>query len=136
MKIENIIDDIKNDMMELRDRLEERFKVENPDLVFSVNLPGIDELATVKSIELQVEEGAAKYYFSVQIHTHNGNRVFESEAKEAVDDQLFTCNERHPFQVRFVNLLRDIIKKRKNKIKAKSKSGNLYNNTRQYANTA
>lgn len=136
MKIENIIDDIKKDMVELRDKLTEQVKVENPNLSFSISLPGIEELATVKALVLSIEEGAAKYRLSVQIHTHNGNRVFENEAQEIIGNKALPYCSRHPFQDKFVDLLRDIIKKKKNKIKSRSKSNKLYNDIRHYANSA
>jgi hypothetical protein len=136
MKIENIIDDIKNDMVELRDKLAEQVKVENPDLNFSVSLPGIEELATVKALVFSMEEGAAKYRFSVQIHTHNGNRVFENETQKVIGNEALPYCSRHPFQDKFVDLLRDIIKKKKNRIKSRSKPNKLYSNIRHYANTA
>jgi hypothetical protein len=136
MKIENIIDDIKNDMAELRDKLAEQVKMENPDLNFSVSLPGIEELATVKALVLSIEDGAAKYCLSVQIHTHNGNRVFENEAKKIIGNEALPYCSRHPFQDKFVDLLRDIIKKKKNKIKSRSKPNKLYNDIRHYAHSA
>ncbi len=136
MKIENIIEDIKNDMAELRDKLMEQVKAENPDLNFSVSLPGIEELATVKALVLSIEEGGAKYCLSVQIHTHNGNRVFENDAQKIIGDDIMPYCSRHPFQDKFVDLLRDIIKKKKNKIKSRSKSNKMYNDIRHYANSA
>jgi len=136
MKIENIIDDIKKDMAELRDKLVEQVKIENPDLNFSISLPGIEELATVKALVLSIDEGAAKYCLSVQVHTHNGNRVFENEAQKIIGDEALPHCTRHPFQDKFVNLLRDIIKKKKNKIKLRSKPNKLYNDIRHYANSA
>jgi hypothetical protein len=136
MKIENIIDDIKSDMVELRDKLEEQVKKENPELNFSVSLPGIEELATVKALVLSIEEGNAKYYLSVQVHTHNGNRVFENEPKKIIGNESCSCCSRHPFQDKFVDVLRDIIKKKKSKIKGRSKPARLYNDIRHYANTA
>jgi len=134
MKIENIIEDIKSDMVELMDKLTEQVKVENPDLNFSISLPGIEELATVKALALSIEDGAAKYCLSVQIHTHNGNRVFENEAQKIIGDEALPYCSRHPFQDKFVDLLRDIIKKKKNKIKARSKSNKLFNDLGHYAN--
>jgi len=136
MKIENIIEDIKRDIIELRDKLEEQFQRENPGLNFSVSLPGIEELVTIKSIALSIKEDNTIYYLSVHIHTHNGNRVFEKEPKEIINNQPVPYYARHPFQDRFVDLLRDIIKKKKNKKKSGNKAGNLYNNVRHYANNA
>lgn len=136
MKIENIIEDIKKDIIELKDKLEEQCKREHPALNFSLSLPGIEELATVKSIALLIEEDDTKYYLSVHIHTHNGNRVFENAPQEIINNQAVPYNSRHPFQDRFVDLLRDIIKKNKNKKKSTNKPHHLYNDVLQYANTA
>jgi hypothetical protein len=132
MKIENIIEDIKNDVKALRDKLEEQFKIENPGLNFSVSLPGIEELATIKSIALSIEEDNTIYYSCVNIHTHNGNRVFENPPKDIINSQPMPYCTRHPFQDRFVDLLRDIIKKNKNKIKSGNKPGNFCNDVAQY----
>ena len=136
MKIENIIEDIKKDIKELRDKLDEQFKRENSCLNFSVSLPGIEELTTIKSMALTIEEDSTIYYLSVQIHTHNGNRVFENATKQIINHQPVPYGKRHPFQDRFVDLLRDIIKKKKNKMKSGNKTGNTYNELRHYANTA
>src|SRR5450432_1829172 len=136
MKIENIIEDIKKDIIELRDKLEEQCKRENPGLSFSVSLPGIEELATIKSIAISIEEDNIIYYSCVHIHTHNGNRVFENAPHEILNDQPVPYCARHPFQDRFVDLLRDIIKKNKHKIKPGSRSGNHYNDIQPYVKTA
>ncbi|MEO7768500.1 MAG: hypothetical protein ABIS01_13815, partial [Ferruginibacter sp.] len=96
MKIENIIDDIKKDVIELKNSLEERVKRDNPRLNFSISLPGIEELATIKSIALIIEEANASYYLSVHVHTHNGNRVFENDPKKIIDNQLVACGDGHP----------------------------------------
>ncbi|MCW3090166.1 MAG: hypothetical protein JWP81_1235 [Ferruginibacter sp.] len=136
MKIENIIEDIKQDIIELKDRLEERVKQYNPDLNFSVTLPGIEELATIKSIALMIEEANTIYYLSVHVHTHNGNRVFENDPKKIIDNQLVPYHHRHPFQDSFVDLLRDIIKKNKHKRKSENKLHLPYNDIHEYVNSA
>lgn len=136
MKIENIIEDIQRDVIELKNMLEEQFRKENPELSFSANVPGIEELSTIKSITLSIADGNAIYHLSAQVHTHNGNRVFENEPHIIVDNQVIPNVSRHPYQDNFVDLLRDIIKKKKNRMKAGSKPGNFYNDLRQYANTA
>ncbi len=135
MKIENIIEDIQRDILELKDKLEEQFRKENPELNFSVNVPGIEDLSTIKSITLSITDGSTRYLFSAQIHTHNGNRVFEHEANIMVNNQVIPDASRHPYQDNFVDLLRDIIKKNKNRMKAGNKQTNLYNDLRQYGNT-
>ena len=85
---------------------------------------------------MTIEEGNATYYLSVQIHTHNGNRVFENATKKNIHHQPVQYSNRHPLQDRFVELLRDIIKKQKVKLKSGNKTGNLYNDLRQYGRTA
>ena len=118
------------------DRFRRQFKKDNPGLNFSVSLPDIEELATIKSIALSIEEGNAIYYLSVYIHTHNGNRVFENVPVTIINNQAVPCCDCHPYQDKFVESLRDIIKKNKHKMKPGNKSGSLYNNMRQYASTA
>lgn len=135
MKIENIIEDIKKDVVELSEKLEERFRSENPGVKFSVSLPDIEELCTIKSVVLSMELDSSMYCLSVYIHTHNGNRVFENEAKQIINDEFFPYEARHPFQDGFVDMLRDIIKKNKNKAKT-NKSSSLYNDATQYAHSA
>lgn len=136
MKIENIIEDIKNDVTGLKDKLEEVFKRDNPELNLSVSLPGIEELDTIKSIGLLIEEENTKYYLSVEVHTHNGNRVFENAPQEIIDNQPVPYNARHPFQDRFVDLLRHIIKKNKYKTKPGNRCRNFYDGFQQYADIA
>ena len=136
MKIENIIDDIKNDVTELKGKLEEIFRRDNPELNLSVSLPGIEELDTIKSIGLLIEEENTKYYLSVEVHTHNGNRVFENAPKEIIDNQPVPYSARHPFQDTFVDLLRQIIKKNKYKLKPGSRCRNPYDDFGQYADSA
>lgn len=136
MKIENIIEDIKEDIIALSHTLEEQFKTENPGLIFSVSLPAIEELNTIKSIALSIEDDHSKYFLSVHIHTHNGNRVFENAPKEIINNQQVPYSTRHPFQDRFVNLVRDIIKKKKNKMKSANKPYNLYNDVPHFVSLA
>ncbi|MEO5893335.1 MAG: hypothetical protein ABIQ31_23995 [Ferruginibacter sp.] len=131
MKIENIIDDIQRDMMALRDAFEERFRTDNPNLSFSVSLPDIDELTTIKSMTLSFEEANTIYYLSVLIHTHNGNRVFENSPKVIIDNQLAPNCPPHPHQSKFIDLLREIIKKNK----SKSKPAAILNEAHQYSRT-
>ncbi len=136
MKIENIIEDIQRDIIELKNMLEEQFRKENPELSFSVNVPGIEELSTIKLITLSITDGNAIYHLSAHIHTHNGNRVFENEANIMVNNQVIQNGSRHSYQDNFVDLLRDIIKKKKTRMKAGNKQSNLFNDLRHYANTA
>lgn len=136
MKIENIIEDIKKDIIELGEMLEEQIRRENPSLNFFISLPDIEKLTTIKSMVLTIAEGNSNYFLGVQIHTHNGNRVFENEAKEIINHQVVPCFTRHPFQGRFVDMLRDIIKRRKSKMKFLEKKGKHNNSAKHYANTA
>ena len=133
MKIENIIDDIKNDIIDIKNHLEEQFKKENILLNYSLSMPGIDELVTVKSLALLISENSKMFYLSVDIHTHNGNRVFENEPKEIVNNQLVPYKSRHPFQDKFVDLIRGVIKREKNKVKSTKKS-RIKSRTIQYYN--
>ena len=134
MKIEHIIDDIKKDVLELSDILAEQLKNKQPALNFSVSVPALDELTTIKRVALTVEENNSTYFLSVSIHTHNGNRVFENACSEIKDGQAIDFEGRHPLQETFVDLLRDIIKRKKSRMKA-GKQGALYNSSREYAST-
>ena len=58
------------------------------------------------------------YHLSVQIHTHNGNRLFENPSKKIIDDQLVLSSHPHPYQEGFVILVRDIIKTKKRKMQS------------------
>ena len=115
MKIENIIDDIKKDIIELGEKLKEQFRKENPGLNFSITLPRLEELTTIKSIALTIEEDNILYYLSAYVHTQNGNRVFENAPLQIINDSAAPCFTRHPIQDRFVTLLREVIRKNKNK---------------------
>jgi len=134
MKIEHIIDDIKKDVLELSDVLAEQLKYKQPALNFSISVPALDELSTIKKVALTIEENNSIYFLSVSIHTHNGNRVFENACSEIKDGQAIDFEGRHPLQETFVDLLRDIIKRKKSKMKA-GKHTNLYNSSREYAIT-
>jgi len=136
MRIENIIEDIKNDIIELSEKLQEQLRKDHPAVNFSVSLPGIEELATIKSIALTIKEGDTLYHFSVYIHTHNGSRVFENPPQQIINNQFVPFSSRHPFQDRFVNLLRDIIKKNKHRTRPAHKSGDFLSDIQQYASPA
>jgi hypothetical protein len=133
MKIENIIEDIKHDIRELRDKLEEHLTIQSPGLHYTLSLPGIEELATIKSIAVSIQEDDITYFLSVQIHTHNGNRVFENATQQIVNDQVVACTREHPFQERFVELVREVIKKSKHKKKSDHRSRDIYNSGRLFA---
>lgn len=134
MKIEHIIDDIKKDVLELSGKLEEQLKYKMPALQFSLSTPGLDELSTIKTMALIIEEGASIHCLSVAIHTHNGNRVFENPARDISNGEPVIMEGRHPMQDSFVELLRDVIKRRKNRMK-QPRQNNFYNNFGQYART-
>ena len=118
MKIEHIIEDIKNDLEELKEKLEQQFRANHPLLDFSIVLPGLDDLSVVKTVALIIKEADTVHYLSVQIHTHNGNRLFENASKKIMDEQLILSHCQHPYQAVFVFLLRDIIKRKKKIIKS------------------
>ena len=122
MKIENIIEDIIEDTIELKNNLEERMKKEYPGFNFTIDLPGLQELSAIKVLQLSFFEDNNIYKFSVDLHTHNGNRVFEQSSHLNGNN---TC-PRHPMQNNFINLLREIIKKRKIRAKVGSRSTSLY----------
>lgn len=135
MKIENIIDDIKKDITDLSHKLEEEFRKENPSVNFSVSLPRIEELATIKTIALTIEEENTAIFLSAHVHTHNGNRVFENACQVIGDNQMLLCNDRHPLQDKFVGLLRNIIKRKKHKKRAAYKVYNAYADQQPAAST-
>lgn len=135
MKIENIIDDIKRDIIELSHKLEAQIRKENQGINLWVSLPGLEELATIKVMALTIEKDNTIAYLSVHIHTHNGNRVFENKCQQIINNGHIPYGGRHPFQDRFIDLLRDIIKKEKNKMRSVNKSAGFFNELKRYNNT-
>ena len=127
MRIENIIEDIKKDITVLSEKLQEQLQKENPCVNFSISMPGLEELKTIKCIALTITEGENAFCFSVHIHTHNGNRVFENTAQKIIQGKSSSIEDRHPLQVSFVSLLRDIIKKNKHKVRYGNKPGDFFN---------
>ena len=113
MKIANIIEDIKNDLQDLKKELEQKFIVKYPSVDFFIDLPGLDDLSVIKTVALIIKEKEIVHHLSVQIHTHNGNRLFENPSKKIIGDQLVLSNSQHPYQEVFVFLIRDIIKRKK-----------------------
>lgn len=111
MKIENIIDDIINDTTEIKHQFEEKMKKECPGLNFSINLPGLEELSAIKVIEISIIEENYNPTFSVDLHTHNGYRVFEHSPLNGNQHSV----NRHQLQDFFISTLREIIKKRKSR---------------------
>ena len=113
MKIEHIIADIISDVTNWTMILEERFEQENPGLNFSIATPNLAKLSTVKSIVLTVMQGNTAFHFGVDVHTHNGNRVFENSTRHIITDEHSFTVALLPIQKQFVTLLRAIIKKQK-----------------------
>ena len=116
MKIENLIEDIKNDLQEMKEELHQQLIVKYPSLDFSIELPGLDDLSVVKKIALVITENQSIHYLSVQLHTHNGNRLFENPSKKIMDNQTVLSDSQHPYQATFVLLLRGIIRRKKKKM--------------------
>jgi hypothetical protein len=113
MKIENLIEDIKNDLQDMKEQLHQQLIFKYPSLDFSIDLPGLDDLSVVKNIALLITEKQVIHYLSVQIHTHNGNRLFENPSKIIIGNQLVLSDIQHPYQSIFVLLLRGIIRRKK-----------------------
>lgn len=110
MKIENIIEDIIDDMLEISCQTEESIKKQYPFYCISIFLPGLEQLTTIKIMQLLVKAKGETWVYCVEVHTHNGNRVFEKLNKEAGD----ICEkDTHHVYIFFVATLREIIKKRK-----------------------
>jgi len=116
MKIENLIEDIKNDLQVMKEDLHQQLIVKYPSLDFSIDLPGLDDLSVVKTIALVITENQSIHYLSVQLHTHNGNRLFENPSKKIMDNQTVLSDNQHPYQATFVLLLRGIIRRKKKKM--------------------
>ena len=129
MKIENINDDIIEDTMEIRNKLEEKMRKVYPDIDFSISLPGVSGLSAIKVIEFSFKEKDFLHRFSVDLHTHNGNRVFEHAASFSKHGIV----ERHPLQDSFVAILREVIKKRKIGMKSASRSASLYSEIKHFS---
>ena len=113
MKIENIIEDIIEDITDLKHRLEAQIKTENPQLEFAINLPEIEKLSAIKLIELCLQTGNEHHAYRVEIHTHNGNRVFENRTYRYIDGLLVAEQQRPALYGWFIIVVRDAIKRRK-----------------------
>jgi hypothetical protein len=109
--------------------LEEKIRKVHPNIDFTISLPGITGLSAIKVIEFSYAEQDKIHRFCVDLHTHNGNRVFE-HTPPLVKNGI---SERHPLQDSFVAILREVIKKRKTKLKSTYRSSNLYNEIKQFA---
>jgi hypothetical protein len=123
MKIENINDDIIKDTIEIREKLEEKIRRAHPGIDFTISLPGITGLSAIKVIEFSFIEENIIHSWCVDLHTHNGNRVFEHAPASLKNGSA----ERHPLQDSFIAILREVIKKRKTQIKSTYRPANLYN---------
>ena len=121
MKIENIIEDLIEDMIDIRQRLETLICNHEPHLNFSIDLPGLEKLSPIKIVELTTREDGLVYIIRAEIHTQNGNRVFEHStgrlsASLKTDDEKM--QRRHKW---FLEVLRETIKKRKKDNQAASR---------------
>ena len=134
MKIENIIEDIIHDTIDIRNKLQEQLKKLYPGLVFIIELPALEELSAIKKVALAWDEGHIHYRFSVDIHTHNGNRVFEKAS--SLEEENLNCS-RSPMQDNLINVLRDVIKRKKARMKTGHRSDllNVSNYTSHKTNT-
>ncbi|MEO6719988.1 MAG: hypothetical protein ABIN67_06460 [Ferruginibacter sp.] len=110
MKIENIINDIIDDTIEIKNKLEDKIRRMYPDLDFTLALPGLQQLSAIKVIEISIVEENIVRTFGVDLHTHNGHRVFEHNPSNGNENRGAS---RHIMQDALINLLREIIKKRK-----------------------
>lgn len=118
MKIENIIADLIEDIIDIRQRLDLLISDQEPALNFSTSLPDLEKLSAVKAIELTTREEGNIYIIRAEIHTQNGNRVFEDSARR-LSASLSTNDERLEQRNKwFLNVLRETIRKRKKDIQA------------------
>ena len=122
MKIENIIEDLIKDMIDIRQRLESLICNQEPQLNFSIDLPDLEKLSPVKIVEITTREEGHVYIIRAEIHTQNGNRVFDHSAGRLsaslkTDDKKMQL--RHKW---FLEVLRETIKKRKKDIQAASRT--------------
>ena len=134
MKIENIIEDIIHDTIDIRNKLQEQLNKLYPGWAFIIELPALEELSAIKKVTLAWDEGDSHYRFSVDIHTHNGNRVFEKVS--SLEEENGSCS-RSPMQDNLINVLRDVIKRKKTRMKMGHRSDllNASNYTSQKTNT-
>lgn len=113
MRIENIIDDIIQDTVDIRNRLEEQIIKQKPDLYFKLHLPQVDRLTAIRLIQLDVVEKNETRSFRAEIHAQNGYRVFIDDYRNLLkqgNDGLATS---HPLQQWFILILRQTIKSKK-----------------------
>lgn len=132
MKIENIIEDIIKDTIDIKNKLEEKIKLDNPDLNFTLNLPDIEKLSAIKLVELSVKENDKTLAFRAEIHTQNGNRVFENMPGKTPDITVSKNDHMHPMQGWFIETLREIIKRRKQLLKGTIKVSGKYNDNNNF----
>jgi len=135
MKIEHIIEDIKEDIKALAVELEGKIKAAHPAVHFFISTPGLEEMSTIKAIAITLPGDTQNLYFSVLVHTHNGCRVFEHEAMVSAGGVQQSYIDRHQVQISFINGLRDIIKKKKSQSRTPKKAAVLFKSLQQFANT-
>lgn len=114
MKIENLIEDIIKDTTDIKTRLETRIRTDDPTLIFTILLPRLAQLSPVKTIEISIMSEGKLFILTAEIHTHNGNRVFETNSSTPVcsgEDKSRQYLNRYWF----ISLLREIIKKKTSK---------------------
>ncbi|MEO6229965.1 MAG: hypothetical protein ABJB11_02295 [Ferruginibacter sp.] len=117
MKIENIIQDIIQDTVDIKNVLALQLQKEKPMVDFIITLPGVEKLSAIKVVELRFEEQQVSYTLRAEIHTQNGYRVFEMESWHIGGDIKDMAYD--SLQKWFINLLRVVIKK----VKRLKKSG-------------
>jgi hypothetical protein len=113
MRIENIISDIIQDTLEIKNMVEARIRKEDPDLSFSLELPELNSLSSIKLIELNIHHGEDLYTLSAEIHTLNGYRVFERASRRNPGSPVPHDPKGAQLQRWYIELLRETIRKRK-----------------------
>lgn len=110
MRIENIIEDIIQDTVDIKNALMVQLHQDKPQLMFTVVLPELEKLSFIKVVELSFREQHISYTLRAEIHTHNGFRVFEMECLQRNNS---ISNDPNYFflQKWFIDLLRGVIKK-------------------------
>ncbi len=136
MKIENIIEDIIHDITDIKYRLEEQICREKLLLNFKILLPDLEKLSPVKTIELVIISSDATFIFRADIHTHNGNRVFENNFHQTSIEAIATKTDYAILNELFINMLREIIKRKKLALKSGKYSVGRYNDNRPYTNAS
>ncbi len=109
MKIENIIEDIIHDTVDIKNALAFQLHQERPLIDFTITLPDLEKLSPIKVIELSFEDQRISYTLRAEIHTQNGNRVFDMEGWQMDAGTNDTTHDL--LQKWFIDSLRGVIKK-------------------------